>query len=309
MKLVGCTGRHTFHRSGSTALLIGGLATLWGCAASGDAEDSGSLVHSDSFSPSTGALSDGRAAERLWWTYLIHDGQPLQVSQAGADVTFDFGLAELVIEPHKNLRTLEVSASIASSAPGIFVQGTMDLRIEDQLQLGAGSGSGFVSERLLMTERLTAGDQSLELSLDLHVIPSRPFDWAVDRADLGQHPIGTTFEMMTDVVVGGSIALDENGEKRQSRIEDTTLTVSDVWTVVGNRESMTVDGVEYTDIVDIERRAPAANPMTGTLEQRTVTYSVAKGVGLVHATNLAALPVAADLTWQLQGTNLQPDRN
>lgn len=285
---------------------MGGLATLWGCA-SGDAPATAALVRSDSFSPSTGALSDGRAAERLWWTYLIHDGQPLHVSQAGADVTFEFGIAEVVIEPQKNLRTLEVSASITSSAPGVVVQGTMDLRIEDQLQLGAVEGTGLVSERLLMTERLTAGAESLELSLDLHVTPSQPLDWVVDRADLAQHPIGTTFEMATEVVVGGSIALDENGQKQQRRIDDETLTVSDVWTVVGSRESMTVDGVEYTDIVDVERRAPAADPMTGKLQQRTATYSVARGVGLVHATNLASLPVAADVTWQLLDTNLQLD--
>jgi hypothetical protein len=290
---------------GSIAVVIGGLAALWGCAAAGDARESGALVESDSFSPSTGALSDGRAAERLWWTYQLHDGEPLHVSQAGADVTFDFGIAELVIEPQENLRTLELSAIITSSAPGVLVQGTMDLRIEDQLQLGGGAGTGFVSERLLMTERLTSGDESLEFSLDLHVTPTRPFDWVVDRADLGLAPIGTTFELVTDVVVGGSIALNENGRRQQRPIEDTTVTVSDVWTVVGSRESLTVDGVEYRDIVDVERRAPATNPMTGTLEQRTVTYSVAKGVGLVHATNLASLPVAADVTWQLLDTNLQ----
>jgi hypothetical protein len=286
---------------------MGGLATLWSCAAPGDAQDAGGLVRSDSFSPSVGALGDGRAAERLWWTYRLNDGQPLHVSQAGADVTYDFGVAELVIEPRNNLRTLEVSANIASSGPGVVVQGAMDLRIEDELQLDAGSGTGLVSEHLLLTERLTAGEESLALSLQLHVTPRRPLEWAVDRADLGLQPIGTRFETMTAAVVGGSVSLVENGDEKQRRIEDTTVPVSDVWTVVGSRDSMTVDGVEYRDVVDIERRAPGANPTTGTLQQRMVSYSVAKGVGLVRATNLAALPVAADVTWQLQDTNLQPD--
>jgi hypothetical protein len=293
-----------FLRPGASAALLGGLASLLGCAAGGDAHAAAALVRSDSFSPSTGELSDGRPADKLWWTYLIHDGEPVHVMQAGVDVTFDFGVAEMVIEPQKNLRTVEVSANITSTAPGAVVQGTMDLRVEDQLRLGAGPGTGFVSQRLLMTERLSGEGESLELSLDLHATPSTPFDWVVDRADLGVHPIGTTFEMITDVVVGGSIALDENGEKQQRRIEDTTVTVSDVWTVIGSREAMIVDGVEYRDIVDVERRAPATNPMTGTLEQRTVTYSVAKGVGLVHGTNLASLPVAGDVTWQLLDTNL-----
>src|SRR6185369_937880 len=110
----------------------------------------------------------------------------------------------LVIEPQKNLRTLKVSASVASSGPETSVQGTMELRIEDELQLGAGSGTGLVSEHLLLTERLTSGEESLELSLQLHVTPKRPFEWAVDRVDLGLHPIGTSFEMATTADVGGS---------------------------------------------------------------------------------------------------------
>ena len=85
-------------------------------------------------------------------------------------------------------------------------------------------------------------------------------------------------------------------------IDEMTM-VSNVWTIVARHTTFTVRGVEYLDVVEVTHDASIANPLTGALEPTTITYWVARGIGMIRATNLVNL-FGVRPVWELIETNL-----
>lgn len=282
------------------------LTILFGACTSAGANEGldPAPVRSASYSPLDGSLADGRDATQLWWTYELNAGRPITVAQPSVQLTLMPTSARVVVEPLKKTRKTQVSGSLKAVAGGTNVSGGFELSVDDEL--APGEPTAFVNERVHMTQQLMAQGENVRVDIDVLGVPDGPWPWVLDRSDLGSTPEGTRVDSVLGWKITGTIEEQANGATDRKTLPEQTISSADSWIVRAKLPALSVQGVDYHDVVQVDRQMQAPDPTTGVPTPTSVTYYVAAGVGFVRAVNLVKLPGNQDVIWDLIDTNLQP---
>jgi hypothetical protein len=254
---------------------------------------------SDSFSPITAVDASGNQVP-LNWRYEINGGMPLDVDVEGETLQLTPGDLTVNLNPSDLVRRVDFDGRIGGQVEGISVSGQFDVSVTENVLLG--TTTRFEDENLDLTLSLAGGGESVTARVSAMVDFSPPAEWFLDRTDLDTLGIG--FVETTQISGTAQVTVDVFGERETDSIPFDT---SETWTIVGQDDEITVDGQVYRNIVVVERDTVAAGSgLDGGLENVTINYWLAKGIGIVRSTGEFSL-FGDPLVIELTETNLTQD--
>jgi len=206
--------------------------------------------------------------------------------------------------------TVPTERLVQYSGPVRVTEGAQEVtgRIENILSQDITSSNGRTFTSNLETNVLVtifADDDfgQLETEVDLQINYPEPAEIFLDRDDLDQR-VGEVFSQQISGTVSGSVSIKDGiSPSEVQNLPSASATVTETYTVTQVLSSVTVQGVTYNDVVTVDYSYNQLNAQTGELEPTTTTYYLARGIGLIKATNLSQL-YGTQLDWDLVSTNL-----
>ena len=279
--------------------LVAVCSMMAGCEDNGD-KGSGNFK-SESFSPISASTEKGETGT-LRWVYRINGGEPITASVDGQTVRMSFADLPLTIDPSNLKRQGELTATIASP-----ISGNIGTVFEEAL-VADSSRTLVVSQHIALNGNLDQDGEKAEFALTIDAVPSHALEWFLDRKDLDGLPIGYTLSdrnVRATVAFSGSISI--SGMGTQPIHGSSPAQYDEVWTVMSKLASMTVNGKEYANVVQVNRQTmvPNIGLTTSSPQVQTITYWVAKGVGMIKGTGQFTM-LGQPLQVELIETNLAP---
>ena len=254
------------------AILIG--AGALGCGGGSDGGSSSVAAYSNSFSPMQAADADGDAV-KLKWVYRVNNGRPVYADANGVTFAATFDDVTMTADPATGKSTAKLTGNISGDASGSYSADIID-------HFNYSEGKTLVSEsHLNITMQLTADGEKGSIKLDLSSMFNPAVEWFLDRNDLDQMAIGHTHDGRGAVMaqVTGSVKITGLDTMKV----DYAGTQSDVWEITDKRETMTVRGKTYANIVEVTRYTRIPDVYGSGSEPATIVYWAAKGIGWIKA--------------------------
>jgi hypothetical protein len=287
------------YRNAGTILVFAAAAAQIGCSGSSGIHLDQTPIHSDSYSPIQATDAQGQPAKQLWWLYRVNGGAPVSVSENGMAMQMTFEDMVYSLNPVSLTRELELKGTFTGSAEGQSMSGSYSCKATESITLG--DTTLVRDQQIEIDMNLSAAGQSGVVTMKVDQLPEVPWEWFLDRTDLNTLPIGYTETQNIAQQVTGSIRISAGGQSQSQSLNQAAQS-TDTWTVTGQQASTDVNGVTYTDIVQIQRNTESLD-MSGNNQPVQYTYDVARGVGFVRSLG-AAQVYNTPLPVELVDTNL-----
>jgi hypothetical protein len=259
---------------------------------------------SQSFFPVSGKLKDDdSAADQLWWVYRINQGKPVEVSlDDGETLSMDYD--DLVMTVDVSKKVLATSVSVNSRSSDGSYNATISLEQKNQLELG--ETTQIINRQILMTEEAKSEGKKIRISEDLRYEPDSPMRWILDSDDFDDdEPGDVIFQQTYDMHITGNVDTSIDGKTSTHTIDDSLGSITEVWTLLAKEKSLRVQGTDYRNVVEIQQEGEVPDPDTNELTSLKATLWVAKGIGIIKGTNIAAFPSQkSEASFDLIDTNL-----
>lgn len=281
------------------------IAFCVACFESHSADDSDpeqESVVSESFDPFSGKLKeDDSAAEQLWWRYRVNRGKPVTMSSDKSTI-IEFDDQLTTVDPSNSTRVTTLKANIRSSDNS--VSGTMTMEGTENLELG--QTTRVVSQRAIVKLDIEEDGETTNGVRDLLSEMDPPVEWVLDRTDLDESETGSVLLQQTyNMRFSGSEDATRDGRKLTRPVNEHVAAVTDTWTVVKKHESLSVQGTDYQNVVEIERETSVSDTEVSEGGVMTYNYCVAKGVGVIKTTSVIPFSDLSDgIPIELVDTNL-----
>ena len=244
------------------------------------------------------------ALSTLQWQYVFSQGD---ITSTIESATVTANLSTISVQM---ANTVPTERLVQYSGPVRVTEGAQEVtgRIENILSQDITSSNGRTFTSNLETNVLVtifADDDfgQLETEVDLQINYPEPAEIFLDRDDLDQR-VGEVFSQQISGTVSGSVSIKDGiSPSEVQNLPSASATVTETYTVTQVLSSVTVQGVTYNDVVTVDYSYNQLNAQTGELEPTTTTYYLARGIGLIKATNLSQL-YGTQLDWDLVSTNL-----
>ena len=239
----------------------------------GDTADNNGST-SESFYPLTAKAADGSDLNPRW-TYRVNEGNPINVSQEGLNLSMDFSDIEIEIDYGLLTRTAEFSATVSGDASG-----TADVKATMEIEENA---SATLVERQYMDFDMDIGIDGYSVHVQFYAdtVFNPSAEWFLDRDDLDTLPVGYVYDEQGAVqaTTDGYVSITGMGAYDIDSVETTS---PEHWKIVQKSDTMTVAGTTWNNIVKVERTTliPDYESASGVTEA-VITYCVAKGIGMI----------------------------
>lgn len=247
------------------------------------------------------------SATAVYWTYRVNGGEPLEVPFPYGDVELRmrFGELRVEIDAAGTERRAELRGTVEGEVLGEPIAGNFFESIREDV-LPDAAGTAISREDLRVQLDLSAAGDSGSAIVEVSAEFDPAVEWFLDREDLGLLPVGHIHRPLQGVqarVTGQIYLLDEE-----------PLPISGLhpspesWRIVGHQDRVEVLGVEYRDVVIVQRDAVATSRQgfgsggSGSLRV-TVTYWVARGIGMIRASGVISI-LGEPVEIELVDTNL-----
>jgi hypothetical protein len=304
-RLIGDRTRSTVASNLIFAIAI--IALCVACFESYSGEDldlEGKSVISESFSPFDGRLKDDdSAAEQLWWKYRINQGKPLTTSMDdGVSTLIEFDDQLIVIDPSEMTRSTTVEARIRTSDNS--QSGT--IAVEETVNLEIGQTTRLISQRMIVKTNATTDRGTVSEIRDLRSEMDPPMEWVLDRNDLDESDPGDILHKQTyEIRVSGSVDSTIDGQREIRHLDAAVSTATSVWTVVDKHESLSVQGNDYANVIEIQFESGMFSSEDSEDVEIIEIYWVAKRVGIVKSISTIPLSnLTGNIPIELVDTNL-----
>lgn len=272
-----------------------------GCGGGGGGGDAPGYTPatSTSFSPTTARSAAGQNVA-LHWVYAVNSGQAVTASLGGLSVGIAVTAVEVTLSPGDLTRRVSGNGSVTASSGGVAYAGNYTFTATEGLAQASGKTLAQ-SSTFDIGLTLSGGGETASASVTSSVTGfSPPIEWLPDNATLDQLPIGTTRTIAGSGT--GSFNVTITGTSPIVR-NNIATTVSDTWTVVDKLASMTVRGRTYANVVELTRLTSVPNT-SGGMSPVTMTYWVAKGVGMIRGIGIYRVLNVDTVVYELTDTNL-----
>lgn len=267
------------------------------------ASTSGTTAYSSSFSPTIAVTSDG-SPTTLYWTYRVNGGSPMTTTSEGLTMIMQCSDLQLSINPETLKRIVEFSATVSGGASG-------SISAYSSEDLIASAGRTLINHQdLRMDMNLSAQGQTISGYMRIITSPTSPLEWFLDREDLDTLGVGYVFDggnPTASVSVTLDMTFSAPGYGSQPIYETMTEPAQyhESWRITGVQDSITVAGKTYYNVVVVERTTlvPDASLSVESAQPTTITYWVAKGVGMVKGVGQYSI-MGQQMIIELIGTNL-----
>ena len=250
------------------------LFCLFGCGGGGGGGGSDfKTATSASFSPMSATDSEGNTT-KLKWVYTVNNGEPVDTYTEDLFMSVDFNDITLIVDPSNKKSTAEMSGKISGD-----VTGSYKADISDDFSFI--DGSTYISKsEMTTTMNISADGESGSIVMDLLSTFSPAAEWFLDRDDMDQLDIGYTHDSDgVDAYVTGTLQITDYGTEPI----DYYGHITDTWVITDKKESITVQGKTYDNIVEVTRYTKVPDAYGTGNDDATIIYWVAKGVGWVKA--------------------------
>lgn len=294
---------------GATTLAL--VIIISACSSSDDdTADSGITRPADnarsaSYAPVTG-LNDQGVSTPLYWEYRINNGQALSVNYQNISMTLNMNNLKILINPTTFTRKVELTGSATGSVSGYSFSGTIAMNSTENLDQNAYPGATLIDHQILdIVVSGSAAGQSLAFSFETDVNFSPATEWFLDRETLDQLAIGYVYSEQNTVAFNGTFALEVTPNYLGTPVNGRTFegTSPGLWTIADKPATVTANGEIYSNIVQVVRTVQTPDTSTGLTSESSITYWVAKGIGVVKSTGEFSLFGQA-LSMELVDTNL-----
>lgn len=286
-----------------TVVVLSAVLAL-GCGGDDGAGLDTTPLSSASFSPSSATRPDGKPASRLWWRYRVNHGEPVSASFEGVSISVPFDDVLMTVDTRSQHRSARASGPISGFAEGFELSGSYTATSEQSLRVD--EQTFLLDDRLRAEVRLSLAGESAAVVADVTGSYDPPIPWFLDSSELDNLPQGFSETVNPSGHASGTVEVSVTGFPKETANIDERVTGSETWTVVEHMPSRKVLGTEYRDVVRVDRRTTAPDPLTGSPTPTTIVYWVARGVGIIEAENIMRF-LDTPLTWELVATNLVPN--
>ncbi len=239
-----------------------------------------------SFSPIAMPGDNGKPL-KLTWAYRVNQGKPLYLNEVvqGLQIHLRLQPGDLLvsINPNTLKRTVTLSATVSGSATG-----QITMRITENLAANTEGKTLITEQKLKLNGNLAIQGVGVSVVANMLTQLSPASEWFLDRNDLDLLAIGTIYDEQGAVSadVQGNVCASAVGRKQCQDLSVSELSSPEQWEIMGKSEQLKVKNVMYTNIVEVNRNTlvPAFEGLLNggpNTEPATITYWVAKGVGMV----------------------------
>ncbi len=244
--------------------------------------------------------------DTLRWQYVFSNESITSTIDNGS---VSINLGTLMVEQANTQpteRVVQYSAPVVIQIANTSATGTISTILsQDLTDIDGRTHTSTLDTNVLIAISATDEFDRLETEVDLAIDYPQPAEIFVDQSDLNER-IGEVFTQQVSANVAGFISIKDgflDADIRQ--LPSNSATVTETYTVTRTLPSLTVQGTIYNDVVEVDYSYNQLNPQTGSLEPTTTTYFLARGIGMIKATNISQL-YGTPLDWELLSTNLTP---
>ncbi len=268
-----------------------------------ESSSSGTSAFSASFSPVVGVTSDG-SPTALYWTYRVNGGNPMSMTSEGVYMSMQVSDMQLTINPDTLQRLVSFSATVGGD-----VSGSISANSTETITLNTGR-TLITDQDLRMDMNLGAQGATITGYMEVLTRPNSPVEWFLDREDLDTLGVGYVSDggnptAMVTATVNLTVSVPGYGSQPAYESATEPAQYHESWRITGVQDSITVAGKTYYNIVVVERTTlvPDSSFSSASAEPTTITYWVAKGVGMVKGVGQYTI-MGQQMTIELVGTNL-----
>lgn len=240
----------------------------------------------------------------LQWQYVFSNGDITSNTDAGTINVNLSGISVRMANTMPTERVVQFSGPFTADVEGEAAAGRLESILSEEIsQIDNRAYISRLNTNILIS--IFADDEfgQLDTEVDLQINYPEAIEIYLDQDDLNER-VGEVFTRQVSGTLSGTISLREEFFADDTRdFPSSSTTVTETYTVSSVLSSMTVQGVTYNDVVAVDYSYKQLNPQTGELEPTTTTYFLARGIGLIKASNLTRL-YEASLDWELVSTNL-----
>lgn len=288
-----------FH-SISIILLALSVASCGGGGGAGG-DDRYAPATSPSFLPLRASAANGAPAA-TFWRYTANDGQPFEVTADAGTLHARINEYLVTRTPEDSLLRSSTRGTVSGTIRGISVSGS--IQGSEAQELVFGDTTRIAANTSSSQSSLSGAGTSTTVRLNLETRYSPSYLYFLDSPDLGTLPIGHTSQEEVQATFRASGNRTINGQSEPLRFNDLTASGPVTWRITTKLDRATVQGREYRDLVVVDHETWRANSALTALERTSITYWVAKGVGVVHVENILNTGAREPLLGELLETNL-----
>jgi len=242
-----------------------------------------------SFSPISMNKDNGKPL-KLQWTYIINNGQPIVLTgpllQGLDSVRLKFGNLLLTIDPKTLQRTAKITGHLVARLGARTAGGRFSMKIVENL-LSGDEGKILISDETAdFKVSIAAGGVTARIVADLVAQISPPYEWFLDRNDLDTLGIGYVYSASAPVTLNfqGSVCAKMFGRSECRDLDDSSIASPERWEVKQYYDHYQVGNRLYANVVEVTQDTvlPVFDGSTVNSQETTVTYFVAKGVGMIQ---------------------------
>jgi hypothetical protein len=277
---------------------------LTGCSGGSGGGGNGIIYTAATSSSYSPTLAKDKATQTrnvpLHWVYITNNGYPVSASMNGVTVGVTVSSLEITLNPADLKRTAVMQGPVSGSYSNIPFGGSYSANVVDDLLMSGGKTT-FSHESFLMNLTITA--QGVSESAQANVTTKNitpPYEWFLDREDLGSLPTGSTFTNNCSGTSDVNISITGQSNIIQNNVP---ISMNDTWTILNKLPSMTIQGRTYNDVVEVSRQTLLPD-LSGQMLPVTMYYWVAKGVGMIKGQGIYRILNIDDVVIELTDTNL-----
>jgi hypothetical protein len=257
---------------------------------SGDGSVQYVAAKSGSYSPILAKDANNQSTP-VYWKYRMNQGQPISGSSHGTNVSVLVSDFTLAINPVASKRTVHMQGAVSGDAVGTFSADS-----EESIDI---SGSTTKIKDLKLTSRITVTGADILFSTASRMTPYA--EWFIDKADLDTLALNYTTNINVSALTDVSFKLNGTAV---SDLKDIPGTSNEAWTVIEKLPSMTIGSKTFSNVIKLTRATMIPDVSTGSSMPITMTYWVAKGIGMIKGIGQYPVLNRTDLVIELVETNL-----
>jgi len=280
-------------------LIVVGFVMV-GCGGGGSS-DSYVAAFSDSYSP-VYAVDDNGNDTALYWKYKVNDGKPINVTAYGISMQMDAGYATISIDENHANKKAVISGDISGYESSYGINFSGNYNMTENASIVNDAGSVLVNQSQVNMDMTISGNgETAVISIDGSTNYDNPYKLFLDSDTLDIYGVGYSESDTYTGTLTGQI----NMTGSDTEYFEETFYGSDEWTIVNTMDSMFVQGKTYSNIVVVERVTDVPDIQNiGSTERVTITYWMAKGIGMIKASNYANV-LGERVDYELIETNLK----
>lgn len=275
-------------------------ATLAACGGSSDEEpNTGNITAgtqyvaatSNSFSPNLAKDANNNATP-VYWKYRINEGKPINTLETGTNVSAVINDFELSFDPISSTRAVHLEGQISGDAVG-------SIHIDSEESIVISEGTTSIRNQNISAKIAMQGT-NIDFSSNSEFQP--PFaEWFIDREELDTLELDQDFISHASAQTRASLVVNN---QPLTNGETLTTETNETWRLIEKLPSYTVLDNTYKNVIRVSRSTSVPNPYTGTSKEVTMTYWVAKGIGMIKGIGQFPILDRTDLVVELLETNL-----